>query len=186
MRKKALIFTLFIAMSCFSQNKQILYNFTSIPQSMMTNPGSDVKYKWYFGVPLLSGVSANVGSSGFSAYDLFADNGVDFNDKLRNVLFSTTKKDRVAVNEQIELFSGGFRIGPDEKKAYISFGMYQEFDMLSYMPKDIAVLAIDGNKDYGYVLEYCGFNNNSYRFSISLYLNFAFLFLIIISANSIT
>jgi hypothetical protein len=26
--------------------------------------------------------------------------------------------------------------------------MYQEFDMLSYMPKDIAVLAIDGNKDY--------------------------------------
>ena len=148
MRKKALIFTLFIAMSCFSQNKQILYNFTSIPQSMMTNPGSDVKYKWYFGVPLLSGVSANVGSSGFSAYDLFADNGVDFNDKLRNVLFSTTKKDKVAVNEQIELFSGGFRIGPDEKKAYISFGMYQEFDMLSYMPKDIAVLAIDGNKDY--------------------------------------
>jgi hypothetical protein len=49
----------------YSQNKQLLYNFTSIPQTLMTNPGADVKYNWYFGVPLLSGISANVGSSGF-------------------------------------------------------------------------------------------------------------------------
>ena len=72
-----------------------------MPQSLLTNPGSDVKYNWYFGIPLLSGISTNVGSSGFSAYDLFADNGVDFNVKLRNVVFSTTRKDRIAVNEQI-------------------------------------------------------------------------------------
>jgi hypothetical protein len=26
--------------------------------------------------------------------------------------------------------------------------MYQEFDFLSYMPKDLAILAIDGNRDY--------------------------------------
>ena len=148
MRKIILIFVLFIKVGCFSQNKQILYNFTSVPQSLLTNPGSDVKYNWYFGIPLLSGISANVGSSGFSAYDLFADNGVDFNVKLRNVVFSTTRKDRMALNEQIELFNGGFKIAGEQGDSYISFGMYQEFDFMSYVPKDIAILALDGNRDY--------------------------------------
>jgi hypothetical protein len=148
MRKIFLIFVLFLTIGSFSQNKQILYNFTSVPQSLLTNPGSDVKYNWYFGIPLLSGISANVGSSGFSAYDLFADNGVDFNVKLRNVVFSTTRKDRIALNEQIELFNGGFKIAGEQGDSYISFGMYQEFDFMSYVPKDIAILALDGNKDY--------------------------------------
>ena len=148
MRKIFLIFVLFLTIGSFSQNKQILYNFTSVPQSLLTNPGSDVKYNWYFGIPLLSGISANVGSSGFSAYDLFADNGVDFNVKLRNVVFSTTRKDRVALNEQIELFNGGFKIAGEQGDSYISFGMYQEFDFMSYVPKDIAILALDGNRDY--------------------------------------
>ena len=58
-----------------AQNKAVLYNFTAIPQSLSLNPGADVTYRWYAGVPLLSGISANVGSTGFSAYDLFADNG---------------------------------------------------------------------------------------------------------------
>lgn len=148
MRKVILIFVLSITIASFSQNKQILYNFTSVPQSLLTNPGSDVKYNWYFGIPLLSGISANIGSSGFSAYDLFADNGVDFNAKLRNVLFSTTRKDRLAVNEQIELFNGGFKIAGEQGDSYISFGMYQEFDFMGYVPKDIAILALDGNRDY--------------------------------------
>ncbi|MFV7236286.1 DUF5723 family protein [Flavobacterium sp. ZB4R12] len=148
MKKIILLFVLFVSVECISQNKQILYNFTSVPQSLMTNPGSDVKYKWYFGIPLLSGISANVGSSGFSAYDLFANGGVDFNVKLRNVVFSTTRKDKATINEQIELFNGGFKVGDWQSNSYISFGMYQEFDFLSYMPKDLAILALDGNRDY--------------------------------------
>jgi hypothetical protein len=115
----------------------------------MTNPGADVKYKYYFGIPLLSGVSFQVGSSGFSAYDLFANNGIDFNTKLRSVVYNASRNDKVTVNEQIELFSGGFKLGDwMENKGYISFGMYQEFDFISYVPRDIAILALDGNRDY--------------------------------------
>ena len=148
MRKIILIFVLFLAIDCFSQNKQILYNLTSVPQSLMTNPGADFKYDWYAGVPLLSGISANVGSSGFSAYDLFADNGVDFNVKLRNAVFSSTRNDRIAINEQLEIFNGGLKIAGENNDSFISFGMYQEFDMLSYLPRDIAILALDGNSNY--------------------------------------
>jgi hypothetical protein len=148
MRKLHFILILLVSLSCFSQNKQILYNFTSVPQSMLSNPGSDVNYNWFVGFPLLSGISANVGSSGFSVYDLFADNGVDFNAKLRNVVFSTSRNDKVSMNEQLEIFSGGFTLGDWQSNSYISFGMYQELDVLSYMPKDYVILALDGNKDY--------------------------------------
>ena len=149
MRKGFLILLLFLSVNCFSQNKQILYNLTSVPQSLMTNPGADFKYKYYFGVPLLSGMSFKVGSSGFSAYDLFANDGVDFNQKLRNVLYSTTRRDHGSINEQIEIFNGGIKLGDWlEDKGYLSFGLYQEFDFWSYMPKDLAVLALEGNQNY--------------------------------------
>lgn len=138
----------FIHIICFSQNKQILYNFTSIPQSLLVNPGADVSYKYYFGVPGLSGISVNVNSSSFSAYDLFADSGVDFNDKVRNIINKSSNKDKVYANQQLELFSGGFRVGGENSTSYFSFGAYQEFDFLMYIPKDPAILALDGNRDY--------------------------------------
>jgi hypothetical protein len=115
---------------------------------MLSNPGADVKYNWFVGIPLLSGFSANFGSSSFSAYDLFANNGVDFNAKLRNVVFSTSRNDKVSINEQLEIFSGGFKLGDWQKSSYFSFGMYQELDVLTYMPKDYAILALDGNQNY--------------------------------------
>ncbi len=148
MRKYYLISLLILSISCFSQNKQILYNFTPVPQTLLSNPGADVKYKFYFGVPFLSGFSANVGSSGFSAYDLFANNGVDFNTKLRDVVAKTSRNDKMVVNEQIEIFNGGFKVGDWQDHGYVSFGMYQEFDFLGYVPKDLAILALYGNKDY--------------------------------------
>ncbi|CAM2994666.1 DUF5723 family protein [Flavobacterium frigoris] len=149
MRKVYLFLMVFIAAGCFSQNKQILYNFTTVPQSLMTNPGADVSYKFYFGVPLLSGISGNVGSTSFSAYDLFADNGVDFNTKLLNVVHRSSQNDKLVFNEQLEVFSGGFKLGDWlENKGYISFGMYQEFDFMMFMPKDVAILALEGNRDY--------------------------------------
>ena len=148
MRKVLFFLTLLVATNLVAQNKQLLYNFTDIPQSLMTNPGADVKYKWYAGVPFLSGISINVGSTGFSAYDLFANDGVDFTTKLRSVLSKTTHNDVLSLNQQLELFSGGFRIGTEDNRSYLSFGLYQEFDFLSYIPQDIATLAIDGNKNY--------------------------------------
>ncbi|AXB56978.1 DUF5723 family protein [Flavobacterium fluviale] len=148
MRKIYLIFCIVFQLSCFSQNKELLYNFTSIPQSSLVNPGADVSYKYYFGFPVLSGVSANVGSNSFSAYDLFADNGVDFNQKVRDVINRSSSNDKVVTNQQLEIFSAGFRVGGRESRSYVSFGLYQEFDLFMYVPKDPALLALNGNRDY--------------------------------------
>jgi hypothetical protein len=148
MRKFLILFMLSFSLYCLSQNKEILYNFTPQPQSLLLNPGADVKYKWFFGVPLLSGISANVGSTGVDAYSLFANDGVDFSTKVKNIIGSTSRKDYITTNQQLELFTAGFKVGGYDSKSYVSFGMYQEFDAFIYIPTDLAILTMYGNKDY--------------------------------------
>lgn len=148
MRKIIILLFLSVSVYCSSQNKEILYNFTPQPQSLLINPGADVKYKWFFGVPLLSGISANVGSTGIDAYSLFANDGVDFSEKVRNLVASTSRKDYITTNQQLELFMAGFKVGGEDSKSYVSFGMYQELDSFIYVPTDLAILSLYGNNDY--------------------------------------
>jgi Family of unknown function (DUF5723) len=148
MKKITLFLFLSMASHSWAQNKEILYNFTPQPQSLLLNPGADVKYNWFFGVPLLSGISANVGSTGIDVYSLFANDGVDFSTKVKNLIAATNRKDYITTNQQLELFTAGFKVGGYDSKSYVSFGMYQEFDSFIYIPTDLAILAMYGNKDY--------------------------------------
>ncbi|KAA5828134.1 hypothetical protein FPF71_04675 [Algibacter amylolyticus] len=132
---------------CFSQNKQLLYGFSEIPQSLLSNPGGKVTNTGYFGIPFLSHFHVNGGSSGATVYDLFAADGVDFSTKFRRVVYDAKPGDFFTANQQLEIVSGGFAIGPSyNKNQYLSFGVYQEFDFITYFPKDIAVLALEGNQ----------------------------------------
>lgn len=143
---KVCFFILFVSCFAFSQNKQILYGFSEIPQSLMLNPGGNVKNDWYFGIPLISHFHVQVGASGSTVYDIFADDGINFNTKLKNAIYGMRSTDFYSVNEQLDIFSGGFAFGSSyNKNKYISFGLYQEFDFISYVPKDYIVLA-EGNQ----------------------------------------
>lgn len=131
-------------LNAFAQNKQLLYDFTDIPQSLIVNPGVEVDFEWYAGIPGVSGVSLHVGSSGVSAYDLFADDGLDFNMKVRDLLLEgMTTSDEFSLTQQLELINIGFR-GTDSSLFY-SLGVYLETDAILYWPEDYVVLAIDGN-----------------------------------------
>lgn len=143
--KILLIFCVFFCKIVTSQNKQILVGFDEIPQSLMINPGNDVSFQKHIGFPFLSGISMNAVSSNLTLHDLFADDGVDINDKIRNLLFSLSPKNHVAVNIQLELINIGFRLKND--KDYVSFGLYQELDFINYYPKDAAILFYQGNTD---------------------------------------
>ncbi|TYA70195.1 hypothetical protein FUA24_21090 [Seonamhaeicola marinus] len=152
---------MFISCLSFAQNKQVLYGFKDLPQSLMLNPGGKVNNDWYFGVPLLSHIHANIGSSELTVYDLFANDNIDFNQKLRQAIYRMQPNDFFTVNQQLEILSGGFAYGDSyEKNKYISFGFYQELDFIGYFPKDYAILAYEGN-----------FNNTSRLFKAN-HLNF--------------
>lgn len=146
MKKHLITLFLFCASISFCQNKQLLYGFSEIPQSLLLNPGGKVSNDWYFGTPLLSHIHFNAGSSGITVYDLFADNDINFNEKLRRSIYGMEPNDFVTFNQQLEILSGGFAYGDSyEKNKYISFGLYQELDFIGYFPKDYAILAYEGN-----------------------------------------
>ncbi|SEL98698.1 hypothetical protein SAMN04487910_3815 [Aquimarina amphilecti] len=133
--------------SGYSQNKETLYDFTDLPQSLMLNPGADVNFKYHAGVPFLSQIHLNVGFRGTSIYDIFADDGRDINDKIENTINTLTSKDYFTLTQQLDIINFGWR-SKNNKDLYYSAGLYQELDLIVYFPKDFAVLAYQGNQDF--------------------------------------
>lgn len=141
-----IIISMLFALSLKAQNKQILYDFNEIPQSLSVNPGVESDFKWYAGVPLLSGISGYAGFNAISINDIFANDGVDINVKFRaRALDVLTPKDEFSTTIQMEYLSGGFR--SENPNIFYSFGGYLELDNISYWPQDYAYLLFDGNAD---------------------------------------
>jgi hypothetical protein len=144
---KCLVLGYFLSISgILAQNKQVLYDFNEIPQSLLLNPGMEADFMWYAGVPLLSGISAYAGSNGISVNDIFADDGVDINVKVRErALGRLTPRDEFSVTVQLEYLNGGFR--SSDPNIFYSFGGYLEMDNIAYWPQDYATLIFEGNAD---------------------------------------
>ena len=145
MRIIVLIVSFLIGLNSFSQNKQVLYDFAGLPQTLLLNPGLEIDYKFHIGVPLLSGFSSEIGSTGFSLSEIFAVNNNTITEKISAVLNKIDANDYLKVNTQIEVFSAGFRF---DKKTYVSFGFYQELDAIGYAPVDALTLINEGNTSY--------------------------------------
>ena len=145
MKKTVCSLVFFIGFTAFSQNKQVLYDFAELPQTLLLNPGAETNYKFHIGVPLLSGISTEVGITGFALTDLFLSDTRSINDKVAEVLSQLKSKDYVKSNTQVEVLSGGFRY---KDKTYFSFGFYEEIDAIGYFPTDIITLLNEGNAAY--------------------------------------
>jgi hypothetical protein len=142
MKKVVLILVLVLSVNTFSQNKQVLYDFAGLPQTLLLNPGLETNLKFHIGLPLISGFSAEIGSTGFSVADIFADDGRDINDKIASLLENVDSKDYLKLNTQIEVFSAGYHFND---KTYLSIGFYEELDFIFFLPKDVLTLATEGN-----------------------------------------
>lgn len=142
---KNLAFTVFLIFSIANaQNKQILYDFAGLPQTLLVNPGAEISNKFYVGFPLFSQVAVQGGFTGFSAYDIFADDGVNINTKISVAIQGFGKSEFTELNQQLEVLSGGFQLN---EKMYLSFGYYQEATVLAKIPRDVIDLLYEGNSD---------------------------------------
>lgn len=129
----------------YAQNKELLYDFTEVPQALMLNPGMQTGFQWYAGAPLLSGLSLAAGSSGLTIHDLFADDGLDFTRKVRDrAVYGMNIRDEISNSYRVELLSGGFR-AKNRVQDFYSFGIYHECDIIVYWPRDLAILGFEGN-----------------------------------------
>lgn len=147
-RSLVLFITLIVGyMTIHAQNKEVLYDFIEIPQALMVNPGMNTIYNWYAGVPLISGIYVQGATSGLTVNDIFAADGLDINQKVRDrALNSLSKRDEANGIFQVDILNGGFR-GQKDPANFFSFGMYVEGYALNYWPKDLAILAYEGNAD---------------------------------------
>jgi len=147
MRKHRLViyYLLFVSVLVRAQNKQLLYDFYEVPQSLMLNPGVVTPYEWHGGVPLLSGFAVQAGSTGITVNDLFANDGVDFTTKFRErAINGLSRNDIFGGSGQIEVLFAGFR-NRNRPNDYYSFGIYGAGFLAQYWPEDLAVLAFEGN-----------------------------------------
>ena len=113
-----------------------------LPQALLLNPGTDFEFDHHVGVPFLSQFHVNVGITGITVSDIFADDGIDINDKVGAAIQTLDNRDLTTFTQQLELFNFGWR---NQKGTYFSGGIYQELDFIGYFPKDYAVLAYEGN-----------------------------------------
>jgi len=127
-----------------AQNRQLLYNIQELPQTLLSNPGSVINFDKHIGIPLLSGFSVEVGSSGVSVYDIFRSDR-NINNAIDTAISKLDNSDYFSVNQQLEILSFGWR--SRQSDIYFSGGLYHEIDAILYFPKDIAVLAYRGNVD---------------------------------------
>lgn len=145
MRQIVIILSLFTGCFATSQNKQIIYGMSEIPQSLMVNPGGVVPQDMHIGIPFLSQLHINAGSSGVTVYDIFQSSDTSINDRITTAIFQMDNADFFTVTQQLELINIGWRSKWDY---YFSGGMYQELDMITYFPKDLAILGWEGNREY--------------------------------------
>ncbi|OSY88492.1 hypothetical protein WH52_06990 [Tenacibaculum holothuriorum] len=142
--KKLLCFVSLIMTVCFvqAQNRQVLYGFDEIPQTMLLNPGVQPSYKYHVGIPLLSGLSVDAGISEVTVSDLFKNDNIDFTTKVRNAISRISVDDYISMNQQIEILSGSYRLNDRD---FLSAGFYTELDVFANFPKDVIELINDGN-----------------------------------------
>lgn len=127
-----------------AQQKVIMYDFLTLPQSLLENPAAKFDANSHLGIPLVSKVHIKANTFGISAHDLFSVDNQNFNIKLENFINSRNKSDYLTINQQLEIFSLGFR---SPRGIYWSGGIYQELDLLFYYPESFVDLLWYGNAD---------------------------------------
>jgi len=122
-----------------------LYNMATIPQSKYTNPATNVNYRFYIGLPLVSSIYAGFHNNGFVINDLLkkrSDDSVYFD--LNEAIASMKDINLLGTNLSIDWFSFGFRT---EKNQFF-FNMTEKMIFRMRYPKDLFVLAWEGNAGF--------------------------------------
>ena len=143
--KKYILFLILAITTSINAQQQLSFSFGEIPQNLMLNPGAETNFKSHYGIPVFSNLSFKAGFTGFTLADLFLNDSRDFNLKFEEVLNKIDSDDYININTVVEVLSAGLRI---DDKTYVSFGFYEELDLITYFPKDITELVYYGNEPF--------------------------------------
>ena len=128
-----------------AQFEPVAYDFVGNATSLQTNPGIKYPYKQLFGVPLLSNIQVFGGITGFNLSDLFETASGSFEEKYYKTLNRLKDTDFILVHSRQDLLNIGWSNQIDQFK---SFGLYWDFDHITYIPTQFLKLGTYGNEHY--------------------------------------
>ncbi len=147
-----IFFLIIFIQDAVSQNSQVLY-YMNLPQNHLLNPALRPSNSFYIGVPGITGVNININNNFVNFSDIIMPNqkgdslisflhpqyNVDnFINKLKASNFFTPEL-------SVQLLSLGFDAGRD---LYFSFDVVERVQGNFVLPKDLFVLALEGNESF--------------------------------------
>lgn len=172
--KKILITLLTILISGFlsAQDVQTLYYMKRVPQSTFMNPAMQPSCNFFLGLPVISSIQIDAGNNRLALTDIimkhptndslitFLHPDAEFN--TNDFLSKLDKNNFFYEDFRTDLLSFGFRLNT----WYFSFNLSEKLSTTLNYPKDLLVLALQGNQ--GFInksanLSYLGVNATFYR-----------------------
>ncbi len=168
------IFFLLTSFSSFAQRNLSIYNLTATPQSYLLNPGRMPLSNMYVSLPIIGGINASYGNSGFTLANLNLINNNNGNEQGDNNFFKNNFKDFIGVlqpqnhlytDASINLLGFGMKLGA---RNYVSFQATENINIQADYPRSLFELFNDVSQNQvvsnqTYSLSNLNFNAVQYR-----------------------
>jgi hypothetical protein len=129
----------------FAQFDNTLYHLRPAVQSQLSNPAFIPDFQYHFGVPALSSVYGQLGTSGVKFNQIFerrSDDSMTFNfDKITS---KVKNKNNISARFGIQWLNGGYKW----KDYYFTLSISDYMDWNMFYADDIVNLAVNGNAPY--------------------------------------
>lgn len=162
----------FVSELAFAQDSQTLYYMNNVPQSTFMNPAIQPKCNFFLGLPVVSSLQIGVGNNRLALTDVIMKHPTQ--DSLITFLHPDAQFDKSDFLAKLDdnnffyedfstdLLSFGFRTGT----WYFTFNVSEKFNTSINYPKDLMILALEGNQSFinsNSDLSYLGVNSTFYR-----------------------
>ncbi|PLX10235.1 MAG: hypothetical protein C0597_17160 [Marinilabiliales bacterium] len=166
------LLAILVSVSAFAQAPQTFYYMNDVPQSTLMNPAIQPRCNFHFGLPVVSSFQIRQGNNQLALSDIIMKNpnndslitflhpDADFNKA--DFLSKLDKNNYFYEDFRTNLLSFGFRVNT----WYFAFNLSEKITTTINYPKDLLVLALEGNQ--GFInqsadLSYLGINSTFYR-----------------------
>ncbi|MCU0362721.1 MAG: DUF5723 family protein [Bacteroidales bacterium] len=135
-----------------AQHNQVMY-YMNIPQAHILNPAFRPSNSAYIGLPVISGVKANVGNNFVNFSDVFMKDEatdsiytiLDPDYDIDDFLAKTKKQNVFDVNAMVQTLGVGFNVG---KEGYVSLDVNERVEGSLVIPGDLFTLVFKGNEGF--------------------------------------
>jgi hypothetical protein len=167
-----IIFAVLFSGILSAQDSQTLYYMNRVPQSTLMNPAMQPTCNFFLGLPVVSSIQLDAGNNRLALTDVimkhptedslitFLHPDAEFNTE--DFLSKLDENNFFYEDFRTDLLSFGFRVN----SWYFSFNLSEKLSTSINYPKDLMVIALQGNQDFinqSADLSYFGVNSTFYR-----------------------